>query len=317
MQPIDEGEFFDVNGIPQWVAIRGADRAKPALLLVGGPGASFAALAPFFAAWERELTLVHWDPPGAGFTFAQSGAEPKSIAALAADGARVGEIACARLGKAKLAVLGVSAGSIVGLHMAQRRPEVFSAYVGSGQIVDWPRQDALSYSLLLERARATGNAAMLAELTAIGPPPYADSATDAVKSKYAGAPTPSEAAAFAELMPLIGAALQGEPVEARYLAPGLRWPEPFARSLAAYTALRAQIVSFAARRLGSTFSLPLFFIQGADDVFTVTAEVERYAAELAAPHVELLRVPGAGHSAFLLRDEMLALLVRHVRPRLA
>jgi pimeloyl-ACP methyl ester carboxylesterase len=186
MQAIDEGEFFDVNGVPQWVALRGAQRANPAVLLIGGPGASFAALAPFFAAWERELTLVHWDPPGAGFTFARSGVETKSIAALAADGVRVGELACARLGKAKLAVLGVSAGTIVGLHMVQRRPEVFSAYVGSGQIVDWPRQDALSYSLLLERARATGNVAMLAELSAIGPPPYTDSATDAVKSKYAG-----------------------------------------------------------------------------------------------------------------------------------
>jgi pimeloyl-ACP methyl ester carboxylesterase len=317
MPAIDEGSFLDVNGVPQWVAMRGAARANPALLLVGGPGASFAALAPFFAAWERELTLVHWDPPGAGFTFARSGAEPKSFATLAADGARVGELACARLGKAKLAVLGVSAGTIVGLHMAQSRPDVFSAYVGSGQIVDWPRQDALSHALLLERARATGNVAMLAELTALGPPPYADSTADAVKSKYAGAPTPSEAAAFAQLVPLMGAALQGEPAAAPYLAAGLRWPEPFARALAAYTALRAEIVSFDARRLGSTFSLPLCFIQGADDLFTVTAEVERYAAELSAPHVELVRVPGAGHSAFLLREEMLALLVRYVRPWLA
>jgi pimeloyl-ACP methyl ester carboxylesterase len=214
-------------------------------------------------------------------------------------------------------LLGVSAGTIVALHMAQRRPELFSAYVGSGQIVDWRRQDALSYSLLLERARTTGNAPMLAELKAIGPPPYADSATDAVKSKYAGAPTLNEAAAFAELMPLIGAALQATPAPAPYLAPDLCWPEPFARSLAAYTALRAEIVSFDARRLGSTFSLPLCFIQGAEDVFTVTSEVERYAAQLTAPHVELLQVPGAGHSAFLLRDEMLALLVRQLRPRLA
>jgi pimeloyl-ACP methyl ester carboxylesterase len=258
-----------------------------------------------------------WDPPGAGFTFARSGVEPKSFAALAADGVRVGELACARLGKAKLAVLGVSAGTIVGLHMVQRRPDVFSGYVGSGQIVDWPRQDASSYSLLLDRARATNNAAMLAELTAIGPPPYASSATDALKSKYAGAPTPSEAAAFEELLPLIGAARKGEPPNAPYRAPGLRWPEPFARSLAAYTALRAEIVAFDARRLGTSFSLPLCFIQGADDVFTVTSQVERYAAQLAAPHVELLRVPGAGHSAFLLRAEMLALLVRHVLPRLA
>ena len=316
MQLIDEGEFLDVNGVPQWVAVRGAQRANPALLLIGGPGASFAALAPFFAAWERDFTLVHWDPPGAGFTFARSGTEPESVAALAADGVRVAQIACAKLGIRKLALLAVSAGTIVGLHMARRRPGVFSAYVGSGQVVDWPRQDASSYSLLLERARAAGNTAMLAELTRIGPPPYADSASDAVKSKYAGEPTPSEAANFAELLPLVGAAVRGLPAAAPYVAPGLRWPDPFARSLAAYTALRAEIVSFDARRLGSRFALPLSFFQGADDLFTVTSEVERYAAALTAPRVELVRVPGAGHSAFLLRDEMLALLLRHVRPLL-
>jgi len=316
MPSIDEGEFVAVNGVPQWVTIRGADRANPVLLLIGGPGAAFAALAPFFASWERDFTLVQWDQPGAGFTYAQSGAEPKSFAALADDGVRVAELACARLGTRKLALVAFSGGTIVGLNMIRRRPDLFTAYIGSGQIVDWARQDAVSYALLLQRASALGNAAMLAELEMIGPPPYADTATDAVKSKYAGAPTPREAAAFAELMPLMGAALQGVPAGASYFAAGLKWPEPLARSYSVYTALRGEIVAFDARRLGLKFALPMFFLQGDDDVFTVTAEVQAYAAEIAAPHVELLAIAGAGHSALLLRDEILALLTKHVLPEL-
>ena len=284
--------------------------------MLGGPGASFAGLAPFFAPWERDFTLVHWDQPGAGFTFARSGSEPKSIAALARDGVRLAEIACARLGVRKLAVLALSGGTMVALNMVRERPDMFSAYVGSGQFVDWARQDTLSYTLLLERAESAGNTAMLAELTAIGPPPYADSATDAVKSKYAGAPTALEAAAFAELMPFAGAALQGVPPGAAYLAPGLRWPEPLARSFAAYTALRSELVTFDARRLGTTFTVPMFFIQGTEDLFTITSEVEAYAGELTAPHVEVLRVADAGHSAALLRAETLELLTRHMRPHL-
>jgi proline iminopeptidase len=316
MQSIDEGAFLEVNGVSQWVTLRGADRANPALLLIGGPGAAFAALAPFFASWERDFTLVQWDQPGAGFTFAQSGADPKSIAALAEDGMRVAELTCARLGARKLALVAFSGGTIVGLHMIRRRPDLFTAYVGSGQIVDWARQDALSYALLLQRATALGNAAMLAELEMIGPPPYADTATDAVKSKYAGAPTPREAAALAELMPLMGAALQGVPAEAAYYAAGLKWPEPLARSYSVYTALRREIVTFDARRLGLAFTLPMFFLQGEDDVFTVTEEVRAYVAELTAPHAELLTIAGAGHSALLLRDDILALLTKHVLPKL-
>lgn len=316
MQFVQEGAFVEVNGFPQWLTLRGADPANPALLIIGGPGFGYAAIAPFFAAWEREFTLVQWDQPGAGFTFARSGVEVESIGQLVDDGLAVAAYACRRLGVRRIALLCFSAGTIVGLEMAKRRPDLFSAYIGSGQVVDWARQDAVSYELLLDRARVQGNEAMLAELTSIGRPPYTATAADAVKSKYAGAPTTREAPAFAELGPLIGAALQGVPVGATYLAAGQQWPEPRDRTFAAYTALRSEIISFDARTLGTAFAVPMFFLQGADDVFTVTSEIERYAGELQAPHVEYVPIEGAGHSALLLRHELLMLLSRHVRPKL-
>jgi pimeloyl-ACP methyl ester carboxylesterase len=318
MRSIEDGLFVDINGdgSGQWLTLRGVDRVNPALLIIGGPGFGYAAVAPFFADWEREFTLVQWDQPGAGFTFAKSGAEVESIAQLVDDGLAVAAHACGRLGARRLAVLCFSAGTIVGLEMVKRRPELFSAYIGSGQVVDWARQDSLGYELLLNRARTQGNETMLAELTSIGPPPYADTATDAVKSKYAGAPTPLEAPAFADFGSLIGAALQGVPAGATYLVPGMQWPDALGRTVAAYTALRSEIVGFDARRLGRSFAVPMFFVQGADDVFTVSAEVERYAAELSAPHVEYVPLEGAGHAALLLRHELLAVLCRHVRPHL-
>jgi len=85
---------------------------------------------------------------------------------------RAVELACERLQVAKVALLCFSGGTIVGLTMARRRPDLFSAYIGSGQIVDWERQDAAGFELLLARARARGDESMLRELTAIGPPPY-------------------------------------------------------------------------------------------------------------------------------------------------
>jgi pimeloyl-ACP methyl ester carboxylesterase len=236
--------------------------------------------------------------------------------ALADDGVHVALFARDRLDAGKVAVLAVSAGTIVGLTMVARWPDVFSAYVGSGQIVDWARQDAVSYELLLARARDSDDGAMLADLTRIGPPPYSDAAADAVKSKYAGAPTPREAAAFAELARHMAAAQRGEPAGADYLAPGVAWPEPMPRALAAYTALRPEIVAFDAFALARDFAVPMFFVQGTDDLFTVTSEVERYAGWIKAPHVELLRIPGAGHGAALLTDELKARLVERVRPRL-
>lgn len=317
-EPIDEGLFVSIHGVEQWLALRGADPRNPALMIVPGPGAATSMWAPFFTPWEERYTLLHWDQPGAGATLAKNrdgAAGPLTIERLARDGIAVADFARRRLGAPQVALVCASGGTIVGLTMVGRRPDLFAAYVGSGQVVDWARQDALSYRLLLDRARASSDAAMLADLERIGPPPYRDTATDAVKSRYAGAFTPKEAAAVAPLFPLVGAAMQGQP--ATYLAPGLKLGEPRADATAAYDELRSEIVAFDARKLGRSFDVPMFFFQGADDMFTVTSEVRDYVAEIEAPVTKLVTIEGAGHAAFFLRDEILPLLDTHVRPVVA
>jgi pimeloyl-ACP methyl ester carboxylesterase len=60
----------------------------------------------------------------------------------------------------------------------------------------------------------------------------------------------------------------------------------------------------------------MLFLQGADDVFTVSSEVERYAGEIVAPSVEYVPIEGAGHAALLLADDLHTALSRHVLPKL-
>lgn len=297
--------FVRIHGVDQWLTIRGADRDNPALLILSGPGAAFSAWARFFAPWEAHFTLVQWDQPGAGATFERNagGGGALTVDRLVRDGIAVAEIACRRLRKRKIAVLAFSGGTIVGLSLARRRPDLLSAYVGCGQIVDWRRQDALSYELVLEQARRAGDEAAVAELTGIGPPPYPDTATDAIKSKHAGAMTAAEQAAFAALDPAELAALQAVPME-----------ELRARATAAYDALRPQIVAFDAYALGLDFDVPMFFFQGELDLFTVTSEVRAYAESIVAPQRRFVLVKGAGHAVFPLRGEVLRLLEAHVRP---
>ena len=300
---IDHGMFVFINGVDQWVTLRGADIRNPALLVLGGPGAAFSRLAPFFELWERDFTLVQWDQPGAGATWAlngEAGTGPLSLDRIAEDGLAVVEFALERLGASKLTLLGVSGGSMIGLMMARRRPDLLFACVGSGQIVDWARQDVLSYAMVLERARATGDLAAITELEAIGPPPYGDTATDAVKSRYAGALTQAEQAEWASLGPEVMAAIS----------------DPDARTLATrtYDRLRGEIVAFDSRRLGMRFEVPMVFLQGDQDVFTVTSEVQAYAAEISAPSVAFDLIRGAGHSAVFMREPFLDLLRRRVLP---
>jgi pimeloyl-ACP methyl ester carboxylesterase len=314
---VDDGQFVTIFGVDQWITLRGLDSNNPALLIVSGPGAAFSRLAPFFEPWERAFTLAQWDQPGAGGTQAKNGdagTGELTYARLARDGIAVAEFVCRRLRVGKIAVLGISGGSIVALMMVKQRPDLFFAYVGTGQIVDWARQETLSYARVLEQARALGNAEAVAELENLGPPPYPDAAADAVKSKYANTLTPVEQGVFASLEPAVMAAINSPPAGARYVPPGLPVLDVMTTAMAAYARLRDELVAFDARKLGLDFEVPMFFFQGDRDTFTVVSLVEGFVADIRAPQKALELIEGGGHSAFFVRDAFFELLVRFVKP---
>lgn len=318
MTAIRTGAFLSINGQEQWVTVRGDDVRNPPVLIVGGPGAALSTFAPLFASWERELTLVQWDAPGAGSTAARNGdagLEPFTLERLTADLAAVASAFAQRFDRRPL-LLAFSAGSVLGLTLAARRPEVVEAYVGCGQIVHWDRQQALGYRTVLDRARANGNAEATVALEQIGPPPWASIDDEVVASTYLNAPTAAEQAALASLDPAVLAALGSPPADADYVAPGVQLDDPRSRATALYDRLRPEIRAFDAWRLARKFNVPVFFLQGAEDTYMATAEVERYVADVRAPHAELVVIPRAGHAALCLRDELLRLLTDVVLARL-
>lgn len=308
---IDEGLFVQVNGLEQWVTLRGEDSSNPALMVTTGPGAGFSRMAPFFAPWERDFTLVQWDQPGAGATCARHGPAPApfTFERLAADGIAVAGWAKAKLG-VPLALLGISAGTVTGLAMIQARPDLFAAYVGQGQVVDWAAQEQTSYDLILERARSSGDAAAVAQIRGIGRPPWPDVAPELVKSKYANAMTPGEAAA---LDPAVMALVRSPPAGASWVAQGLPEIDAYDSSLAAWRAIRGELAAF---RAGQEYEVPIVLLQGADDAHTTTPEVAAWAAKLSAPAVIYQELPGAGHMAIFLVEQIRALLKAHLGPLL-
>src|SRR5688572_26491946 len=136
---IDDALFVGVGGAQHWITIRGRDRANPVMLVLhGGPGSAMAGLAPAFVPWERDFTVVQWDQPGAGRTFRAAGrsiAPELSVESIVRDGIEVAEWVRRHLGKEKIVLVAWSWGSIVGVHMAKVRPDLFAAYVGTGQVV--------------------------------------------------------------------------------------------------------------------------------------------------------------------------------------
>jgi proline iminopeptidase len=312
-QTFDDGLFLPIGRLDQWVTIRGADAANPVLIMVTGVGAAFSPMAPVFAPWEQRFTLVQWDQPRAGATLAKNGPEPQPLTfdRLAADGVAVAEAVCARLGVERLALFAISGGTATALKMLRAAPERFSAYVGNGQVTNWRRQEQLAYRIMLERARSGGDAAAVAELERIGPPPWSDVAAELAKAPYANAMTQAEQAAMAAL-PM--GEVRAPPKGATWVAPVPPVADSMAAALAAYTEIRDELFAFDAAALGLEFPVPMIFLQGVEDAHTPAAEVEAYAAKLRAPVVRYVPIEEGGHMSSFLVERLLALMDEHVRP---
>jgi pimeloyl-ACP methyl ester carboxylesterase len=89
------------------------------------------------------------------------------------------------LHKDRIIILGWSWGSILGVHMVQARPDLFAAYVGTGQIVNTQAGEALVYSQVLASAQGMGNRRAIQELESIGPPPYKTQTALGTQRKWA------------------------------------------------------------------------------------------------------------------------------------
>jgi pimeloyl-ACP methyl ester carboxylesterase len=120
-------------------------------------------------------TVVHWDQRGTGLTFRRNGAAESgrlTIAQMISDGIEVVEFLRSHLGKPKIVLAGHSWGSFLGINMVRRQPDLFSAYVGTGQLVNKQRNEELNYERQLVQAKAAENSTALTALLGIGRPPF-------------------------------------------------------------------------------------------------------------------------------------------------
>ncbi len=309
---IDEAGFVPIGGIDQWVTIRGEDRGNPVLLVVhGGPGSAFgiishAAMRP----WEARYTVVHWDQRGAGRTFGRNGPRGSgelSLDRMASDGVEVVRHALVRTGQAKLILLGASWGSILGLEMVRRHPELYSAFVGAGQVVDMEANEAVGYEGLAARLQARGKTRALARLAAVGPPPYPDLKALTKERRILMAHPPRSEQG-----------LTGRMVAAMLTAPGVGlkdlrdWLSGMQFSL---RQLYGLLTSYRDTTPPRPLAVPLVIIQGEEDIQTPTSLARDYFERLDAPAKRYVEIPGGGHMALIaMPDAFLAALEQHVRP---
>jgi pimeloyl-ACP methyl ester carboxylesterase len=292
---IDEAGYVDIGGIKQWIQIRGQDRNNPVLLCVhGGPGGTWIPVTRLFASWEKDFTVVLWDERGAGKTLAATGpgvAATMTIERMTQDGIEVAEHLRRRFGQEKIALLGHSFGSILGVNMVKRRPELFSVLVGTGQASDLPRSLATEYQRLLASAKAAQDVRTVRELNAIGEPPFSNLKQAGAFFQCAERYQPqADTAAMAELQ----RSLLSPPPN---YSLGDEWNRMRGFAVVPTWALYREILSTNLAALGAEFAVPVVLLQGTDDRVTPLVLAEEYFDAIKAPHKELVRIERGGHFA--------------------
>jgi pimeloyl-ACP methyl ester carboxylesterase len=308
---IDEEKFVRIGGIDQFVTVRGEDRANPVILFVhGGPGDSMVPFAELYRPWERYFTVVQWDQRGAGKTFGlygRTGEGPMTIDRIVRDGIEVAEYLRARLHKKKIVLLAHSWGTVPGIQMVKRRPDLFAAYVGTGQVVAKEEKEEVLYSRTMEKARAAHDRDGIARLRSVGPPPYKSQHDLLVEREVSGRyDVPSERGLRRSLTPVV---LYYPGYSLLDIRDFLHAPD-----YAAGVLYRPQL-AYDARKLGRDFALPFFIFEGEADSITPPDLARAYFDAVKAPAKGFVQFRNAGHGAIeTMPDEFLSELLKRVRP---
>jgi pimeloyl-ACP methyl ester carboxylesterase len=168
-------EAVPVNETRQWVLIRSEDAKSPVVLFLhGGPGTSqLTLMRNCTQPLERTFTVVNWDQRGAAKSFAAGHDVARmTMDQFVDDVIDLSRYLATRFGKKKILLVGHSWGSAIGMLAVSRCPELFSAYVGIGQVSNMAEGERISYEWTLQQARAASDKGSIRKLNRIGPPPY-------------------------------------------------------------------------------------------------------------------------------------------------
>lgn len=318
---IDSLEAPIINGVPQWVQIRGHDRNNPVLLFItSGIGMPMMPMAHLFQpAWERDFTVVQWDPRLTGKTSsieaaAQSIPEGRITETLVQDALEVSRYAAQRTGQRKIGIVAHSFGSVVGLDLVARHPELFYAYVGVGQILDAREQERAAYRFSLDRARRASRQDAIDELEAMRS--YPD---DAIAAADRNEKRRLFLTNMKWLMSFHGDFVGGQPHErhrrAIYLSPAYDLGD--IRALFKPRQSPLLFGSYLQERLTARFDdedlilrVPVLLFEGRHDQEASSAFIEARYARIQAPHKRLLWLERSAHFPMLEEPDRFQELLR-------
>ena len=309
-QRIDESTFVTLGGLEQYITIHGDRRSNLILLVVhGGPGDPQSPFRAEYSAYEHDFTVVQWDQRGSGRTFGRYKDRTPNLTLeqIVSDGVELAQYLTRHLTQNKILVLGHSWGSVVATEMVQKRPELFAAYIGTGQVGSWDRGLRFQKDFVRKRAGDEGNQEAVSAIDSIQNfDPGNLQHFLAVNRFLRGYFGKADREWLSSLRDRTQRATS--PAEAQEIGAGMNLS-----GQALYPAVIREDLFAGAKN----FQVPVYVIQGREDVSTPTPVATDYFNSIQAPSKKLFVIDEAGHFALVTHQtdflRILQGIVREVR----
>ncbi|MBD1846949.1 alpha/beta hydrolase [Cyanobacteria bacterium FACHB-63] len=308
-------EKVQLGGKTQWIMLRGQSTDKPVLLyLSGGPGQSDLPYSRvLFEDLTRDFVVVSWDQRGTGKSYASL--DPTSTLTLEqaiADTIELSQSLRSRFRQQKIYLLGESWGSTLGVLAVQRRPELYYAWIGSGQMVSQRETDRRLYYDILALAAKEKDTALAAKMQAYGEPPYADSPYanafvmqqyDRLSPPYTPPQSYIERGTAAHLGPWGILGQEYNLVEKVNVLRGL---------IDLFAVMYPQLQDIDFRQTVKQLQVPVYLLDGAAELKSRRDLALEWFNALKAPRKQLFRFENAGHSVAFEQFEAVSRIVREI-----
>jgi len=285
-----------IGGHDQSIMLRGNEIDAPVLLfLEGGPGGTaLGSMRVSGTGLEQDFVVATWDQRGTGKS--ASALEPVAtltVAQAVRDTIEVSEYLRSRFGGARIYLVGSSWGTTLGVLAVQQRPDLFQAYVGTGQMVDQQETDRLMYAESVAYAARVGDTGFAARLRVIGPPPYTDMLAYPVAissnpdwDDYTPGPDSSSSSSYPASLFVAEYTLTEQVRSMAALIDTFAWMYP-----------QLQDVDF--RCDVPRLEVPVYLVEGAHEAPGRAVLARQWFASLDAPGKQLVEFESSGHTPHL------------------
>lgn len=174
--------------------------------------------------------------------------------------------------------------------MAKQRPDLFYAYLGTAQVVAYGANQSASYAKLVNIVRAAGDHESMAMLDSVGTPPWSDPRSfgrvrKIIRKYEAKVTTPAPASWWTK--------------PALYNMPGAKAAYAAGEDYSFIQFVGMQGDGMFSRvdlpKLGVDFKIPMFFVEGEQDLLATPDVAQQYYDSIRAPAKDMVLLPRAGH----------------------